>query len=97
MDAVHHVPTPVHDDFIGTRYTTSPVYDDFVGTRYTTSLLRIVNTPLGDILFNVCGDAIQFLLIANNAVMESGLPDERNFVGAGVMGDGTFQPSNNDG
>lgn len=56
--------------------------------------VEFVLLPIRHIVFKIICDAIHFVIVANNMVMETGLPCKFNVVFIGKTGDGLFELSN---
>lgn len=51
--------------------------------------------PLDNIVFDVFGNTIQFILITDNAIVETCLPGKWNVVGVGETGNTRLQTTDN--
>lgn len=68
---------------------------DIAHRTLSLQFIEFVQLPLNNIVFDVCGNIVQFILVANNMVMKTCLPCKCNIVGVGVMGDACLQTTYN--
>ena len=59
-------------------------------------LIQIVGFPFRHIVFDVFGNLVHFVLVADYVVVETGLPLERNVVLTGKPCNGLFETAHRD-
>lgn len=59
--------------------------------------VEFVFFPICHVVFNIICNAVHFIVIANNMVMETGLPCKFDVVFVGKTGNGLFELTNDNG
>ena len=59
--------------------------------------IEFIVHPIRHIVFNIGGDAVHFWIVADDMVVETGLPGEIEDVFVGEIGYGRFNASDNNG